>query len=38
LNRALREREYNVAIFQKSTGKNLDDLWTEFIETLSKKE
>lgn len=36
LNRALREREYNVAIFQKSTGKNVDDLWAEFIETLSK--
>jgi hypothetical protein len=38
LNRALREREYNVAIFQKSTGKNVDELWAEFMETLTKKE
>jgi hypothetical protein len=38
LNRALREREYNVAMFEKSTGKNVDDLWVEFISTLTKKD
>jgi hypothetical protein len=38
LHRALREREYQVAMFQKSTGKTVDELWDEFIDTLKKKE
>jgi hypothetical protein len=37
LHRALREREYQVAMFERATGKNVDELWEEFIETLKKK-
>jgi hypothetical protein len=34
LNRALRERSYSDALFQKRTGKGLDELWKEFVGTL----
>lgn len=34
LDSALRERTYSPAIFEKSTGKNLDALWDEFKATL----
>ncbi len=36
LNRALREREYQPALFQRWTGKSVDDLWTDFVATLTK--
>jgi hypothetical protein len=36
LNRALREREYQVGLFKRETGKTVDELWNEFIESLTK--
>ncbi len=36
LDRALRTRAYSDELFQKATGKSLDQLWTEFVATLPK--
>jgi acetyl esterase/lipase len=34
LNRALRRSEYRRELFEESTGKGLDELWSEFVESL----
>ncbi|MDR2706958.1 MAG: basic secretory family protein [Planctomycetaceae bacterium] len=36
LNAAMRERTYKDDIFQDLTGKPLDDLWKEYVETFKK--
>jgi hypothetical protein len=37
LNAAARKNEYKPELFQQSAGKPLDELWTEFIESVKKK-
>jgi hypothetical protein len=37
LNKALRQRHYNDALFKEYTGKTLDELWKEFVTTLPKR-
>ena len=36
LNKALRKSEYSDELFKDATGKSLDDLWTEFLESEKK--
>ena len=36
LNAALRHREYRAELFEKATGKNLDRLWTEFLDKQAR--
>lgn len=36
LNAALREGKYTAELWQKTTGKSLDDLWAEFVDTLPR--
>jgi hypothetical protein len=36
LNKALRKSEYKDELFKEATGKSLDDLWAEFLESQKK--
>jgi len=36
LNQALRDSEYKESLFKKATGKALDDLWDEFVDSEKK--
>ena len=36
LNQALRKSEYKDELFKDATGKGLDDLWAEFVESVKK--
>ena len=36
LNQALRNSEYKDSLFKKATGKSLDDLWDEFVDSEKK--
>ena len=36
LNQALRDSEYKESLFKKATGKSLDDLWDEFVDSEKK--
>jgi hypothetical protein len=37
LNRALREGDYRDALFERYTGKNIDDLWAEYVKSQTSK-
>ena len=37
LDKAMKTRAYADSLFETSTGKKLDDLWTEFVESQTKK-
>jgi hypothetical protein len=36
LDKAMKEKTYTDSLFEASTGKKLDDLWTEFVAAQSK--
>ena len=36
LNQALRDSEYKESVFKTATGKSLDELWDEFVDSLKK--
>ena len=36
LNQALRKSEYKEGLFKDATGKSLDDLWDEFVDSMKK--
>ena len=38
LNRPLRAGEFKVEMFKQITGKNVDDLWKDFTDSLQKKQ
>jgi hypothetical protein len=37
LNRALREGDHRDALFERYTGKNIDDLWEEYVKSQTSK-
>jgi hypothetical protein len=38
LNIAMRERTYSNDLFEQSTGKNIDDLWKDYVEVLRERQ